>query len=254
MFIGTMLFTFPRQHRFQKSNAKCNTKICPVLCFSVNRNCAQPINLYRTAEEPEVDWWLWFDCDTFFMNMTATWFKFKPGNCIRVGREVCSEVRINYYVESQICQYHWGYSCQDVSGLSMNSACRFSSHICSAVLRSFATLWAHWISGCYQRYWFCIDLYFGTCCLDDLSNNGSRNIQRKPTKRSKVSCLSLQKFEFNSNMMISVLTETWEHIVDQLIGSLSNYLRGFVYPGWCRMSSTNSMLNKTVRLKWIVAS
>ncbi|CAE8662326.1 unnamed protein product, partial [Polarella glacialis] len=23
-------------------------------------------------EEPEVDWWLWFDCDTFFMNMTVT--------------------------------------------------------------------------------------------------------------------------------------------------------------------------------------
>ena len=94
IFIATIFFTFPRQHRFQKSNAKCNTKIYPVLCFSLNRNCAQPINLYRTAEEPEVDWWLWFDCDTFFMNMTATWFK--PGNCIRVGREVCSEVRINF--------------------------------------------------------------------------------------------------------------------------------------------------------------
>ncbi|CAK9074461.1 unnamed protein product [Durusdinium trenchii] len=23
-------------------------------------------------EEPDVDWWLWFDCDTFFMNMTVT--------------------------------------------------------------------------------------------------------------------------------------------------------------------------------------
>ena len=22
-------------------------------------------------QEPDVDWWLWFDCDTFFMNMTV---------------------------------------------------------------------------------------------------------------------------------------------------------------------------------------
>ena len=43
-----------------------------------------------------------------------------------------------------------------------------------------------------------------------------------------------------------------EDILHQLIGSLSQYLRGLVHPGW--RSSTNSMLKKTIRLKWIVAS
>jgi len=28
--------------------------------------------MYQALEEPDVDWWLWFDCDTFFMNMTIT--------------------------------------------------------------------------------------------------------------------------------------------------------------------------------------
>lgn len=149
IFIATIFFTFPRQHRFQKSNAKCNTKIYPVLCFSLNRNCAQPINLYRTAEEPEVDWWLWFDCDTFFMNMTATWFK--PGNCIRVGREVCSEVRINFTL--------WRVKYVSIIGVTVQlpGCVRIVNELCvslffSHLFSSFATLWAHWISGCYQWY------------------------------------------------------------------------------------------------------
>lgn len=28
--------------------------------------------MYQALHEPDVDWWLWFDCDTFFMNMTIT--------------------------------------------------------------------------------------------------------------------------------------------------------------------------------------
>lgn len=28
--------------------------------------------MYQALEEPDVDWWLWFDCDTYFMNMTVT--------------------------------------------------------------------------------------------------------------------------------------------------------------------------------------
>ena len=39
-----------------------------------------------------------------------------------------------------------------------------------------------------------------------------------------------------------------EEILDQLIGSLSHYLQGFIRPRWCRISSINSMF-KTRR--WI---
>eukprot|EP00747_Dinoflagellata_sp_TGD_P033293 gnl/TRDRNA2_/TRDRNA2_136529_c0_seq2.p1 gnl/TRDRNA2_/TRDRNA2_136529_c0~~gnl/TRDRNA2_/TRDRNA2_136529_c0_seq2.p1 ORF type:complete len:470 (+),score=56.05 gnl/TRDRNA2_/TRDRNA2_136529_c0_seq2:54-1463(+) len=28
--------------------------------------------MYQALEDPSVDWWLWFDCDTYFMNMTVT--------------------------------------------------------------------------------------------------------------------------------------------------------------------------------------
>jgi len=28
--------------------------------------------MYDVLEDPSVDWWLWFDCDTYFMNMTVT--------------------------------------------------------------------------------------------------------------------------------------------------------------------------------------
>jgi len=28
--------------------------------------------MYQALGEPGVDWWLWFDCDTYFMNMTVT--------------------------------------------------------------------------------------------------------------------------------------------------------------------------------------
>lgn len=28
--------------------------------------------MYEVLEDPAVDWWLWFDCDTYFMNMTVT--------------------------------------------------------------------------------------------------------------------------------------------------------------------------------------
>eukprot|EP00929_Paragymnodinium_shiwhaense_P019942 TRINITY_DN13437_c0_g1_i1.p1 TRINITY_DN13437_c0_g1~~TRINITY_DN13437_c0_g1_i1.p1 ORF type:complete len:483 (-),score=77.44 TRINITY_DN13437_c0_g1_i1:72-1520(-) len=28
--------------------------------------------MYQALQEPDVDWWLWFDCDTYFMNMTVT--------------------------------------------------------------------------------------------------------------------------------------------------------------------------------------
>uniref|UniRef100_A0A7S1WT83 Uncharacterized protein n=1 Tax=Alexandrium catenella TaxID=2925 RepID=A0A7S1WT83_ALECA len=28
--------------------------------------------MYEALEDPSVDWWLWFDCDTYFMNMTVT--------------------------------------------------------------------------------------------------------------------------------------------------------------------------------------
>ena len=35
-----------------------------------------------------------------------------------------------------------------------------------------------------------------------------------------------------------------EEILHQLIGSLSNYLQGFIHPRWCRISSINSMICK----------
>lgn len=28
--------------------------------------------VYQALDDPDVDWWLWFDCDTYFMNMTVT--------------------------------------------------------------------------------------------------------------------------------------------------------------------------------------
>jgi len=28
--------------------------------------------MYEALKDPDVDWWLWFDCDTYFMNMTVT--------------------------------------------------------------------------------------------------------------------------------------------------------------------------------------
>jgi len=28
--------------------------------------------MYQALEQPDVDWWLWFDCDTYFMNMSIT--------------------------------------------------------------------------------------------------------------------------------------------------------------------------------------
>ena len=28
--------------------------------------------MYQALEDPDIDWWLWFDCDTYFMNMTVT--------------------------------------------------------------------------------------------------------------------------------------------------------------------------------------
>mmetsp|Transcript_79338 Transcript_79338/g.220714 ORF Transcript_79338/g.220714 Transcript_79338/m.220714 type:complete len:488 (-) Transcript_79338:91-1554(-) len=30
------------------------------------------VMMHRALQEPEVDWWLWFDCDTYFMNMSVT--------------------------------------------------------------------------------------------------------------------------------------------------------------------------------------
>jgi hypothetical protein len=32
---------------------------------------ASDLRTFGTWQEPDVDWWLWFDCDTFFMNMTV---------------------------------------------------------------------------------------------------------------------------------------------------------------------------------------
>ena len=39
------------------------------------------------------------------------------------------------------------------------------------------------------------------------------------------------------------------HPANQLIGSLSQYLHGFIHPGWCRVSSINSIFVATVHLQ-----
>ena len=39
-------------------------------------------------------------------------------------------------------------------------------------------------------------------------------------------------------------------IVYQLIGSLSNYLQGFIHPSWCRISSINRIFIILLRVSW----
>ncbi len=44
-------------------------------------------------------------------------------------------------------------------------------------------------------------------------------------------------FVISSNLLLM------EELLHQLIGSLSHYLQGFIYPRWCRISGINSMTN-----------
>ena len=144
-------------------------------------------------------------------------------------------------------------------GLQLSGCVRIVNELCvslffSHLFSSFATLWAHWMLPMVlvlHRFVFW-NLLFGWPF-----QQWKQKYPTKPTKRSKVSCwvyksLSLIRtrwLAFSPRHENILLMEEIQH---QLIGSLSQYLRGLVHPGWC--SSTNSMLNKTIRLKWIVAS
>merc|ERR1711920_1006199 len=46
--------------------------------------------MYQALEDPTVDWWLWFDCDTYFMNMTVTLdsLLYKYGSASFDGRDL----------------------------------------------------------------------------------------------------------------------------------------------------------------------
>ncbi|CAJ1461377.1 unnamed protein product, partial [Effrenium voratum] len=80
-------------------------------------------HMQRVLEEPGVDWWLWFDCDTFFMNMSVT-------------------------LDSLLCRYAGDTNCQldDVHMLAAEDAAMLNTG--AFLLRS-----SDWSRGFLQRVW-----------------------------------------------------------------------------------------------------
>ena len=105
-------------------------------------------------------------------------------------------------------------------------------------------------------FWFVCDSWFPSVfCLQHTKTcmklSGPQFLKKKQNYRyfqGDIVHMQPQRFVQTAgrrNQIDLIQLRLMEQILHQLIGSLSHYLQGFIHPRWCRISSINSMFQKT---------